>query len=141
MGKNKFTALKNINLSFGKGEFAGLVGPSGSGKTTLLNIIGSLDVPSSGEAVVLGHSIGLLNAKEAARITELKERAQLIHFTLTTPWGAPFVGETTLLEAANTYSDDNPNSSLQHLLTDFSHYSDEKHTPLLNVYNEILEEL
>lgn len=81
------------------------------------------------------------DAKEAARITELKERAQLIHFTLTTPWGAPFVGETTLLEAANTYSDNNPNSSLQHLLTDFSHYSDEKHTPLLNVYNEILEEL
>ncbi len=68
MGKSKFTALKGINLDLGVGEFAGLVGPSGSGKTTLLNIVGSLDVPSSGEAKVLGHSIGSLSAKEAAKL-------------------------------------------------------------------------
>ncbi|MDX9845612.1 MAG: ABC transporter ATP-binding protein [Tenuifilaceae bacterium] len=66
MGKGEFTALKGINLTFGKGEFAGLIGPSGSGKTTLLNIIGSLDVPSDGEALVLGNSIGTLNSKQAA---------------------------------------------------------------------------
>jgi putative ABC transport system ATP-binding protein len=66
MGKGEFTALKGIDLTFSQGEFAGLVGPSGSGKTTMLNIIGSLDVPSSGEVTVLGHSIGSLNAKEAA---------------------------------------------------------------------------
>ena len=68
MGKGEFTALKGIDLTFGKGEFAGLVGPSGSGKTTLLNIIGSLDVPSEGEALVLGNSIGKLNAKQAAKL-------------------------------------------------------------------------
>lgn len=68
VGKGEFTALKDINLSFGKGEFAGFVGPSGSGKTTLLNIIGSLDVPTEGEALVLGNSIGNLNAKEAATL-------------------------------------------------------------------------
>jgi putative ABC transport system ATP-binding protein len=68
MGKGEFTALKGIDLSFGKGEFAGLIGPSGSGKTTLLNIIGSLDVPSDGEALVLGNSIGNLSAKQAARL-------------------------------------------------------------------------
>jgi putative ABC transport system ATP-binding protein len=68
MGKGEFTALNGIDLRFSMGEFAGLVGPSGSGKTTLLNIIGSLDVPSSGEAVVLGRSIGNLSAKEAARL-------------------------------------------------------------------------
>ena len=44
IGKGEFIALNKINLSFDKGEFAGLVGPSGSGKTTLLNIIGSLDI-------------------------------------------------------------------------------------------------
>lgn len=66
MGGGKFTALNNINLSIGKGEFAGLVGPSGSGKTTLLNIIGSLDSPSEGDAVVLGKSVGKLETKEAA---------------------------------------------------------------------------
>ncbi len=68
MGKGEFTALNGIELMFTRGEFAGLVGPSGSGKTTLLNIVGSLDVPSSGEAVVLGRSIGSLSAKEAARL-------------------------------------------------------------------------
>lgn len=68
MGKGEFTALRGIELQFSRGEFAGLVGPSGSGKTTLLNIIGSLDVPSSGEAIVLGRSIGTLSAKEAARL-------------------------------------------------------------------------
>jgi putative ABC transport system ATP-binding protein len=68
MGKGEFTALNGIELQFSRGEFAGLVGPSGSGKTTLLNIVGSLDVPSSGEAIVLGRSIGTLSAKEAARL-------------------------------------------------------------------------
>lgn len=68
VGKDEFTALRDINLVFGAGEFAGLIGPSGSGKTTLLNIIGSLDVPTSGEAIVLGYSIGNLNAKQAARL-------------------------------------------------------------------------
>ena len=68
MGSGLFTALKDINLTFGKGEFAGLVGPSGSGKTTLLNIIGSLDVPTDGSAVVLGKSIKDLSHKEAANL-------------------------------------------------------------------------
>ena len=68
MGKGEFTALNGIELTLTRGEFAGLIGPSGSGKTTLLNIIGSLDVPSAGEAVVLGRSVGSLTAKEAARL-------------------------------------------------------------------------
>ncbi len=68
MGKSEFTALNGIELLFTRGEFAGLVGPSGSGKTTLLNIVGSLDVPSSGEAFILGRSIGGLSAKEAAKL-------------------------------------------------------------------------
>jgi putative ABC transport system ATP-binding protein len=68
MGKGEFTALKGINLTFEKGDFAGLIGPSGSGKTTLLNIIGSLDTPSSGEAIVLNNPISKLNAKQAAQL-------------------------------------------------------------------------
>ncbi|MDO9679694.1 MAG: ABC transporter ATP-binding protein [Bacteroidales bacterium] len=67
-GKTEFTALNKINLSFGKGEFAGLVGPSGSGKTTLLNIIGSLDIPTEGKAIVLNKDIGQLSHKEAAAL-------------------------------------------------------------------------
>ena len=70
-GKTEFTALNNINLSFGKGEFAGLVGPSGSGKTTLLNIIWSLDSPSEGTADVLGKRINTLSHKEAALLRNI----------------------------------------------------------------------
>lgn len=68
VGKGYFTALNNINLTFGKGEFAGLVGPSGSGKTTLLNIIGSLDTPTEGSAVVMDQSIADLTHKQSARL-------------------------------------------------------------------------
>lgn len=68
MGLHKINALAGVNLSFDKGEFAGLVGPSGSGKTTLLNIIGSLDAPSEGSAVVMGRRIETLTHKQAARL-------------------------------------------------------------------------
>ncbi|GAB1404950.1 MAG: ABC transporter ATP-binding protein [Lentimicrobiaceae bacterium] len=68
VGNGEFTALKNINLEFKRGEFAGIVGPSGSGKTTLLNIIGSLDSPTEGEARVMGRRISDLSHKEAAML-------------------------------------------------------------------------
>jgi putative ABC transport system ATP-binding protein len=48
----KIHALKNINLHIQKGEFAAIVGPSGSGKTTLMNMMGCLDVPTSGSYVL-----------------------------------------------------------------------------------------
>lgn len=71
VGDGEFTALNNVNLSFEKGEFAGLVGPSGSGKTTLLNIIGSLDSPTEGSATVMGRNIASLSHKESAQLRNL----------------------------------------------------------------------
>ncbi|NQV38278.1 MAG: ABC transporter ATP-binding protein [Candidatus Marinimicrobia bacterium] len=68
VGKGWFTALNKINLTINEGEFCGLVGPSGSGKTTLLNIIGSLDIPTEGDAHVLGQSISGLTIKKAAAL-------------------------------------------------------------------------
>jgi putative ABC transport system ATP-binding protein len=68
IGGRQFTALKGINLTINKGEFAGLVGPSGSGKTTLLNIIGALDNPTKGNAVVIGQDTKQLSHKQAARL-------------------------------------------------------------------------
>lgn len=68
VGGGHFTALNGIDLSFARGEFAGLVGPSGSGKTTLLNIVGSLDVPTEGDVEVLDQNITKLTHKQAARL-------------------------------------------------------------------------
>lgn len=68
MGEYTLVALNQVTLSFKKGEFAGLVGPSGSGKTTLLNIIGSLDVPSEGSAVVMEKRVEKLSHKQAAAL-------------------------------------------------------------------------
>jgi len=67
-GEQPITALREVNLVFAAGEFAGLVGPSGSGKTTLLNILGSLDLPTSGSAEVLGEKIETLSHKKAAAL-------------------------------------------------------------------------
>ena len=53
-GEIQVHALADINLQLDESEFAALVGPSGSGKTTLLNIIGGLDVPSSGSVLLNG---------------------------------------------------------------------------------------
>ena len=44
--------LKNVNLSFSKGDFVSIQGKSGSGKTTLLNILGLLDIPTNGEMFI-----------------------------------------------------------------------------------------
>jgi putative ABC transport system ATP-binding protein len=68
MGEQSITALQDVNLTFGRGEFAGLVGPSGSGKTTLLNILGSLDAPTRGSAEVLGLRVEALPHKKAAEL-------------------------------------------------------------------------
>lgn len=72
MGNRTFRALDDINLSIKLGEFCGLVGPSGSGKTTLLNIIGALDDPTKGEAVVLCENVAMLNHKGAALLRNKK---------------------------------------------------------------------
>jgi putative ABC transport system ATP-binding protein len=57
MGEVEVFALRSIDLDFFPGEFVVLLGASGSGKSTLLNIIGGLDVPSSGEVYYLDHNL------------------------------------------------------------------------------------
>ena len=47
-GKQSVRVLKHINLTVEQGDYLAIMGPSGSGKTTLMNIIGCLDVPTSG---------------------------------------------------------------------------------------------
>lgn len=60
-GQTRITALKDINLSFDKGEFTGVWGPSGSGKTTLLNLIGTVDEPTSGTILINGKDVSSMS--------------------------------------------------------------------------------
>src|SRR4026208_291366 len=52
-----FSALRNVDLQIGAGEFVGVVGKSGSGKSTLLNMIAGIDRPSAGSVTVAGTTI------------------------------------------------------------------------------------
>jgi putative ABC transport system ATP-binding protein len=60
-------ALKDVNITIGKGEFVGLMGPSGSGKSTLLHLIAAMDRPSGGEILVLGQNLRTLSDRGIAR--------------------------------------------------------------------------
>ena len=63
----KVHALDSISFSISEGEFVSVMGRSGSGKTTLLNILGFLDVPSSGEFLFLDQDVSKLSQKELWR--------------------------------------------------------------------------
>jgi putative ABC transport system ATP-binding protein len=57
MGEVEVQALRGVDFDLGRGEFVVLLGPSGSGKSTLLNILGGLDVPTSGTLAYVGHDL------------------------------------------------------------------------------------
>ncbi len=68
LGDEDMPVLKNVNLSLEKGEYLSILGPSGSGKSTLMNIIGCLDIATSGEYQLHGRMIDDLSEAELARI-------------------------------------------------------------------------
>lgn len=67
-GKAVTEILKDINLEVEEGEYLAIMGPSGSGKTTLMNLIGCLDVPTSGSYWFNGHDISSCSSNELADI-------------------------------------------------------------------------
>ena len=68
LGDEVSTVLKDIDLDVQKGEYLSVLGPSGSGKSTLMNIIGCLDLPTSGEYILRGQPVEELDEKELAHI-------------------------------------------------------------------------
>jgi len=79
MGKRKLEVLRGISLNIDKGELVAIMGPSGSGKTTLMNLIGCLDIPTSGSYYLEGKEVSRLSGGELAKI-----RGQKIGFIFQT---------------------------------------------------------
>ena len=72
LGRTTVHALQGVSLSIREGEFMVVMGPSGSGKTTLLNIIGTLDTPTSGRALIDGEDIAKMTDKQLTNLRRHK---------------------------------------------------------------------
>lgn len=72
VGDMKLNILKGINLEVEKGEFVAIMGPSGSGKSTFMNILGCLDIPSSGRYILDGVDVSKMNPDQLAEIRNKK---------------------------------------------------------------------
>lgn len=68
MGDEELEILHHVNLKVNSGEFVSILGPSGSGKSTMMNIIGCLDVPTSGEYFLSGNDINDFDEVELAKV-------------------------------------------------------------------------
>jgi putative ABC transport system ATP-binding protein len=79
MGKRELEVLRGISLTIEKGELVAIMGPSGSGKSTMLNLIGCLDIPTSGSYYLDGREVSRLSSGELAGI-----RGQKIGFIFQT---------------------------------------------------------
>lgn len=72
MGSVQVQVLRGISLHVDEGEFLSIIGPSGSGKSTLMNMIGCLDVPTTGEYYLDGKEISTYNEKQLSKIRNQK---------------------------------------------------------------------
>ncbi|MCM1416535.1 MAG: ABC transporter ATP-binding protein [bacterium] len=67
-GENEVKALDHVSLTIEEGEFVAIIGHSGSGKSTLMNMLGCLDVPTSGSYLLHGHDVGSMSDDELSDI-------------------------------------------------------------------------
>ncbi|TMA94407.1 MAG: ABC transporter ATP-binding protein [Deltaproteobacteria bacterium] len=79
LGNQRVEALRSVDLTIDEGDFLAIAGPSGSGKSTLLNLIGCIDIPSSGNIYIAGNRVSDQNPDQLADL-----RARTIGFIFQT---------------------------------------------------------
>ncbi len=72
VGDQQVTALRDINMKLGDGEYLSIMGPSGSGKSTMLNLLGLLDRPSTGAYLLDGGNVSALSDTQQAKVRSEK---------------------------------------------------------------------
>ncbi len=68
LGKTQVHALKGVSFTIEKGDFVSIAGPSGSGKSTILNLLGCVDIASSGQVIINGVETSSLNDKQITHL-------------------------------------------------------------------------
>lgn len=113
IGDIKVNALRGADLAIRKGEFVAIMGPSGSGKSTLMNIIGALDIPTSGSYLLEDIDISRLNDNQLAEIRNKKIGFVFQTFNLLSK--SNVMGN---IELPLIYSKKNPKKSRKKLVSD-----------------------
>ena len=97
MGKQEFKVLDDVSIEVKKGEFVAILGPSGSGKSTLMNILGCIDIPTSGEYILDGKNIKAHSEDDLASIRNQKIGFIFQKFNLLTKYSAVHNTEIPLI--------------------------------------------
>ena len=72
MGSTELVALADVNLHIARNEYVALIGPSGSGKSTMMNVLGCLDLPTTGTYTLDGEAVAGLSEDQLARVRNRK---------------------------------------------------------------------
>ncbi|MDO8568554.1 MAG: ABC transporter ATP-binding protein [Dehalococcoidales bacterium] len=125
IGKSQLPVLRGINLRINQGEMVAIMGPSGSGKSTLLNILGCLDVPTSGSYQLEGREVSRLSRGDLARI-----RGQRIGFIFQNFNLLPRLSAQANVELGLKYADTGNSHSAKELLSTVGLADRVRHHPM-----------
>ena len=104
-GSIEFAALKGVDLAIDQGEYVAVIGPSGSGKSTLMNVLGCLDVPTSGTYLLGGEDVSSMTEEQLAHVRNKRIGFVFQQFNLLTSLSAWRNVELPLLYAGLSRAD------------------------------------
>lgn len=104
-GALEFAALRGVDLAIDQGEYVAVIGPSGSGKSTLMNVLGCLDVPTSGAYLLGGEDVSAMSEEQLAHVRNKRIGFVFQQFNLLTSLSAWRNVELPLLYAGVSRAD------------------------------------